>query len=66
MESVDINEENLNQATIIAKVREISKYYYNQQFIQVESYDSNLIVEYDVLKQNQQWFIADSRVSNTY
>ena len=64
IESAQINSQNPNQATIIAKVKEVSEYYQNGVLNSAQSYDDNLVVRYDLIKRNNQWLIEDIRVLN--
>ena len=55
--SVKLDEQNSDRATVKAKVREAAKYYQNGRFHQNHSYDSNLLVRYDFVRQQDRWLI---------
>lgn len=60
--SVNINSSNPNLATVEAKVREIAKYYQNGQLNSSNSYSDNLLVRYELIRQNNQWKIRNSTI----
>ncbi|MGK7917261.1 MAG: IMS domain-containing protein [Prochloraceae cyanobacterium] len=60
--SVTLDEQNPDRATVQAKVREAAKYYQNGQFHQNHSYDSNLLVRYDFVRQQDRWLIQKIEV----
>ena len=65
IESVTIDAENPDQATIEAKVTEIAQYYQNGQLDLSQSYDDNLRVRYELVRQNNSWLIKNSEVLPT-
>jgi hypothetical protein len=64
IESVQTNPQNPNQAIIKARVKEKYQYYQNGVLSPSQSYDDDLIVRYDLIKQNNQWLIKDITVLN--
>ena len=59
---VKIQQKKPNQAQVEAAVREIAKYYQNEQLIRRNSYDSNLIVRYDLIRQKNQWLVKGIKI----
>jgi hypothetical protein len=62
IESVKLNPNNSNQAIIIAQVKENAKYYQNGRLSTPQSYQENLQVQYDLIKQDNRWLIKDIKV----
>ena len=60
--SIQIPQGDENQAKVEAQVREVAKHYRGERLVRRESYDSNLRVRYDLVRQNGQWFIRDMTV----
>jgi hypothetical protein len=60
--SVNTSDANPDQATVDAAVKEVGSFFQNGQLSQAESYDENLRVRYDLVRQNGQWFIKDVNV----
>jgi ARC6-like, IMS domain/DnaJ domain len=60
--SLQIRQADENQAKVEAQVREVAKHYRGERLLRRESYDSNLRVQYDLVRQNGQWFIRDMTV----
>lgn len=60
--SVNTNDANPDQATVDAAVKEVASFYQNGQLNQAESYDDNLRVRYELVRQEGQWFIRDVSV----
>ena len=62
--SVQTNKQNPNQATVEAAVRENASYYVNEQLNKNSSYDDNLIVRYNLQRQNEneEWLIKEIKV----
>ena len=50
------------RATVEAQVREVAKHYRGERLVRRESYDSNLRVQYDLVRENGQWHIRDMTV----
>jgi hypothetical protein len=55
--SVTQDKQNQNKAAIEAQVREIAQHYQGTQLDQNQSYDDNLLVRYELIRQGQQWLI---------
>jgi hypothetical protein len=53
-----------NQATVDAAVREIAQYYQGSQLNARQSYDQNLLVRYEMIRKEDQWFIRGINVIN--
>ncbi|NEP62315.1 MAG: DUF4101 domain-containing protein [Symploca sp. SIO2G7] len=60
--SVNTSDANPDQATVDAAVKEAGSFYQNGELSQAESYDDNLRVQYDLVRQDGQWFIRDVNV----
>ncbi len=60
--SVSASEQNPNQARVEAAVRETAKFYRSGRLNQARSYDDNLLVRYDLVRQKNQWLIKNIRV----
>lgn len=61
-DSIQIPQSDENQAKVEAQVREVAKHYRGERLVRRESYDSNLRVRYDLVRQNGQWFIRDMTI----
>nr|WP_069789349.1 ARC6/PARC6 family protein [Cyanobacterium sp. IPPAS B-1200]OEJ80112.1 hypothetical protein A5482_07390 [Cyanobacterium sp. IPPAS B-1200] len=64
IEEVNVNPQNNMEANITARVRENSQYFNNGQLNNQQSYDSNLLVRYDLVRVNNRWLIANSQIIN--
>lgn len=53
---------NPNQAIIIGKINESSKFYRDGSLVPSKSYNEKLKVQYDLIKNNNQWLIKDIKV----
>lgn len=60
--SVNTSDVNQDQATVDAAVKEAGSFYQNGVLNQAASYDDNLRVRYDLVRQDGQWFIRDVNV----
>ena len=60
--SVKINPENSDLATVEAEVKEVAKHYQQGQLNQSQSYQDNLVVNYELIRQNNTWLIKNSKV----
>jgi hypothetical protein len=58
----DLNQQNPQQASVEAEVMENAKYYQGDKIINSKSYDSNLLVRYDLILVNEQWLIKNLKV----
>lgn len=61
-DSIKIRQIDANQARVEAQVSESAQHFQNNQLNQKESYNSNLRVRYDLVRQNGQWRIQNMRV----
>ncbi len=62
IQSVKVNPRNPSQALIVAQIKENAKYYQNGRLSNAQSYQENLKVQYDLIKQNNRWLIKDIKV----
>ncbi|MGK7871846.1 MAG: IMS domain-containing protein [Xenococcaceae cyanobacterium] len=60
--SVQTSEQNPNKARVEAEVRETAQYYQGGRLNRAKSYDDNLLVRYDLVRQNERWLIKDIQV----
>ena len=65
LRSAQVNPQNRNQATIEAEVREVAKHYQSGQLDDAQSYNDNLLVRYQLVRQGEKWLIQDSEVLQT-
>ena len=65
LRSAAINPNNQNQATIEAEVKEVAKHYQSGNLDNTQSYDDNLLVRYQLLRQGEKWLINDAEVLKT-
>ena len=61
-DSIKIRQINANQARVEAQVSESAQYFDGGKLNQNKSYDSNLRVRYDLVRQNGQWRIQNMKV----
>lgn len=62
VESVQVNPQNETQGFIVAKIDEKSQYYRNGALIPSLSYQENLLVEYELIKENDRWLIKNIKI----
>ncbi|MFB2919487.1 IMS domain-containing protein [Aerosakkonema funiforme] len=62
VDSIDIRQLDPNKARVEAQVSESAQYFQGNKLNRTESYDSNLRVRYELVRQNGQWRIRDMRV----
>lgn len=60
--SAEINPQNTSEGKIEAQVQEKSQYYVNGALRNKSSYEDDLTVEYQLLKQGNQWLIRDIKI----
>jgi len=60
--SLKTDTQNPDRATVDASVREVASYYQNGQLNKGRSYDENLQVRYELVRQQQQWKIQSIKV----
>jgi curved DNA-binding protein CbpA len=65
IESVTVDAENTDIATVEAKVTEIAQHYRSGQIDLSQSYNDNLLVRYELVRQNDSWLIKNSEVLQT-
>ena len=57
-----MNPQNINQGIIRALVKEKSQYYLNGSLLSKLSYNDNLVVDYLLVKEGNQWLIQGVKV----
>ena len=60
--SVKINPDNPNLATVEAEVKEVARHYQRGQLNQAQSYSDNLVVSYQLIRQNNTWLIQNNKI----
>lgn len=65
MRSAQIDPNNPNQAVVEAEVKEVAQHYQAGQLNNAESYDDNLLVRYQLIRQGNQWLIQNAEVVKT-
>ena len=65
MRSAKINPQNSNLATVEAEVKEIAQHYQSGQLDNAQSYDDNLLVRYQLVRQDDKWLIQNTEVLKT-
>ncbi|ACK69045.1 heat shock protein DnaJ domain protein [Gloeothece citriformis PCC 7424] len=64
LRSVNLNEQNPDQAVVEAQVKETAKFYQNGKLNQARSYDDNLLIRYELIRQENKWKIQESKIVN--
>jgi hypothetical protein len=59
------DKQNPNKAVIEAQVKETAQHYQGTQLDQSQSYDDDLIVRYEIIRQGEQWLIQNISVVKT-
>ena len=65
MRSATVDPNDQNKATIEAEVKEIAKHYQSGQLDDSQSYNDNLLVRYQIVRQNNRWLIKGAEVLET-
>jgi curved DNA-binding protein CbpA len=65
MRSAKIDPQAQNKATVEAEVRETAKHYQSGQLDNAQSYDDNLLVRYQLIRQGEKWLIQQTEVLKT-
>ena len=65
MRSAKINPNDQNKATVEAEVKEVAKHYQSGQLDTTQSYDDNLLVRYQLIRQGEKWLIYQAEVLET-
>ena len=60
--SVELDPNNSDAATVEAAVTETAQHYQQGKLNQAQSYDSDLLVRYELVRQNNNWLIQNSKV----
>ena len=60
--SVDIDPNNSDVATVEAAITETAQHYQQGKLNQAQSYNSDLLVRYELVRQNNNWLIKNSQV----
>ena len=62
MRSATVDPNDQNKATIEAEVKEIAKHYQSGKLDDSQSYNDNLLVRYEIIRQKNKWLIKDAQV----
>jgi ARC6-like, IMS domain/DnaJ domain len=65
MRSAKIDPADQNKATVEAEVKETAKHYQSGQIDNAQSYDDNLLVRYQLIRQGEKWLIQQTEVLKT-
>ncbi|MBE9046785.1 DUF4101 domain-containing protein [Pleurocapsales cyanobacterium LEGE 10410] len=65
LRSAAIDPNNPNKATVEAEVKEVAQHYQSGQLDNAQSYDDNLLVRYQLIRQGEKWLIENSEVLKT-
>ncbi len=65
IKAVKFDPKNPTQGSIEAEVREIAQHYQNKQIDPSQSYNDNLLVRYDLIRQGEKWLIKNIEVLKT-
>ena len=65
MRSAIIDPTDKNRATVEAEVKEVAKHYQNDRLDNAQSYDDNLLVRYQLVRQGEKWLIDRAEVLET-
>lgn len=65
MRSAKVDPQNQNKATVEAEVKETAKHYQSSQLDNAQSYDDNLLVRYQLIRQGEKWLIQQAEVLKT-
>ncbi len=65
MRSATVNPSDRNKATVEAEVQEIAKHYQSGKLDNAQSYDDNLLVRYQLVRQGEKWLIQQAEVLKT-
>ena len=63
--SAAIDPNDTNRATVEAEVKEVAKHYQSGQLDNAKSYDDNLLVRYQLVRQGEKWLIDKAEVLKT-
>lgn len=65
MRSAKVDPNDQNKATVEAEVKETAKHYQSGQLDNAQSYDDNLLVRYQLIRQEEKWLIQQAEVLKT-
>ena len=65
MRSAKVDPNDSNKATVEAEVKEVAKHYQGGQLDSAQSYDDNLLVRYQLVRQGEKWLIHQAEVLET-
>ena len=65
MRSATVDPNNQNKATVEAEVKEVAKHYQSGQLDETQSYNDNLLVRYQLIREGEKWLINNVEVLKT-
>ena len=65
MRSAKVDPNNPNKAVVEAEVKEVAQHYQSGQLDNTQSYDDNLLVRYQLVRQGEKWLIQNAEVLET-
>jgi hypothetical protein len=65
MRSAKVDPNDPNKATVEAEVKETAKHYQSGQLDNAQSYDDNLLVRYQLIRQGEKWLIQQAEILKT-
>ena len=65
MRAAKINPNDPKKAVVEAEVKEVAQHYQSGQLDKAQSYDDNLLVRYQLIRQGDKWLIQDAEVLKT-
>lgn len=65
MRSAKLDPQDANKATVEAEVKEAAQHYQSGQLDQTQSYNDNLLVRYQLIRQGDNWLIQNAEVLKT-
>lgn len=65
MRSATVDPNNQNKATVEAEVQEVAKHYQSGQLDDTQSYNDNLLVRYQLIREGEKWLINQVEVLKT-
>jgi hypothetical protein len=65
MRSAKIDPQDANKATVEAEIKEVAQHYQSGQLDQTQSYNDDLLVRYQLIRQGDNWLIQSAEVLKT-
>ncbi len=65
LRSATLDPKDRNKATVEAEVKEVAQHYQSGQLDNTQSYNDNLLVRYQLIRQGEKWLISNAEVLKT-